>query len=233
MQALEFGWVDLGQRTVISPQCQLAAYDAIALYDQVVQTRTFAHRGDGRRSHWRLPGVVAVLVVVAAIGGLGVATGWFRSSSSPPALADPTTRRTLTGLTAENLRVAAEMSVAYLSNLIVGHSELVGATIVGTFPVFDEDTTSPVGAMVRVGFPAPVPTVTMTLVRSHNGTAEPIESVITNLHGLDVIMMFATHDVVTVGVTPQEADGADPVGATRVAAVDPEQHRGSDFADND
>jgi len=48
-----------------------------------------------------------------------------------------------------------------------------------------------------------------------------------------VIMMFATGDVVTVGVTPHESDGADPARATQVSALGAEQYRDPDFADDD
>jgi len=127
-----------------------------------VPIRTVTRRSDGGATHRRALVVVALLVAVGLIGGFGLTTNPFRSSSSPAGLADPTTRRTLLGLTSDDLRVAEEISVRYLSDLVASHSELVDATVVGTFPVFDEDTALPVGAMVRVSFPMPVPTVTLT-----------------------------------------------------------------------
>jgi len=144
------------------PRRPLVAPGANALY---------AHVGADSNLHspqrWRRNSPQGPLRCCAARCGwidrrVRLTTNPFRSSSSPAGLADPTTRRTLLGLTSDDLRVAEEISVRYLSDLVASHSELVDATVVGTFPVFDEDTALPVGAMVRVSFPMPVPTVTLT-----------------------------------------------------------------------
>jgi hypothetical protein len=181
-----------------------------------------------RTRHVAVAGLVAVMCVAVA-SCQRTPPGGSITLSQP----DPVTRSTLEALSDSQRRQAGSLSAEYVAGLVREHPQLAGLTVTALIPVYDEATPLPVGVMARLSLPSVVPVVTMSLVRSRRGEPEPIESMITNLRGLDVIVLLSSGQVINVGVTPQAGDALVPATATRVRPIDPEQHRDPAFGDDD
>lgn len=129
-------------------------------------------------------------------------------------------------------RVQALITI-YVAGMVRDAPVLAGMRAASISPVYDEQLPRPIGGMVRLELPDVVASVTIDLVRSRNGVPEPVESEITNLRGLDAIVLFDTAAVVSVSIAPLPGDVTDPAAATRARPVDPATHQDPTFGDTD
>lgn len=128
---------------------------------------------------------------------------------------------------------AAAWADRYAAGLGRLHPELRGLRVTTIAPVFDESTPTPIGALVRLVAPSPVPRVTMDLIRSRGERAEQVPAVITRLRALDVIYEFRSGSVSFLGISPQSGEASDPGSATVLEPVAPEQHRDPAFGEDE
>lgn len=138
-----------------------------------------------------------------------------------------------TDLDGAELQRAKAWSSGYTASLVAAHPELVGLVVSGTYPVFDDKTAQPIGALVRMVLPAAVPVVRLDLIRSRGEVPERVPSELTNLRALDVIYEFRGSEVIFLGISPQSGDAADPSTETRARPLEPARHRDPAFGDDE
>ena len=185
----------------------------------------------------RLAATIAGLLVALIGGGACAAPNYpaqpLGATTSTTSPGDPTTRATREPFSRAQLARAQSLASGFVARLVSDTPELTGMTVAAMAPVFDEDTLHPIGAMARLQLPAVVPSVTLGLVRSRAGAPEVVESEITNLYGLDAIILFTTGQMVTLAVAPEASFANDPATATMVRPVAPDSHRSPEFGDTD
>jgi hypothetical protein len=128
---------------------------------------------------------------------------------------------------------ANQFAATFADQLREEHPELATMTLESLTPVFDEQSPAPIGAMARYVVAQPVPSVELDLVRLDHGKPDTVPSEVTNLRALEAIVLFATGEVVHVGISPRATDAADPATATAVRPLDGEGHRNQDFGGNE
>lgn len=202
---------------------------AVALTQQVTTEQPVETTRTGMdRSRRRLATATLVLTAVAAVGcGSGPEPG---SAKVINAVGLRLQRDDLTGA---ELTRATDWAKGYAASLAAAHPELAGLTVNGVFPVFDEATPLPIGAMARLVLPAAVGTVQLELIRSRGEVPERVPSVVTNLRSLDAVYEFQDSEVIFLGVSPLSTDAAQPETATQVRPVSPETHRDPAFGGED
>jgi hypothetical protein len=185
----------------------------------------------------RAPRPSRVLLAAAATVLAGVVTaGCDNGVPEPPSAAVVTAvglRLQRTDLTGPELTRAKSLAEQYVASLVAAHAELTGLTVQGIFPVFDETSPAPVGAMARLVLPATVPSVELDLIRSRNEVPELVPSHITQLRSLDAIFEFGRGRVLFVGLSPLGSDAASPGTIAQARPVDPEAHRDAGFGEDE
>jgi hypothetical protein len=138
-----------------------------------------------------------------------------------------------TDLTGPELQRATTWAAGYAASLIAAHSELAGLRVRGIFPVFDETSPVPIGAMARMVLPTAVPSVELDLIRSKGEVPERVRSEVTQLRALDAVLEFKDAQVSFLGISPLPDDAAHPESAAQARPVDPEAHRDPGFGKED
>jgi hypothetical protein len=136
-------------------------------------------------------------------------------------------------LTGAELQHATALASTYVAALVADHVELAGLKVRGIFPVFDEASPVPIGAMARLVLPGVVPSVEMELIRSKGEVPQRLHTEITDLRSLDAIFEFRGDEVIFLGISPLAGDVSDPANATQARPVDPEAHRDPAFGEDE
>jgi hypothetical protein len=184
----------------------------------------------GAKRGRRLLAVAAMLLLGQAV--VGCDTGGLETPS-PKVITAVGLRLQRNDLSGAELTRATAWAEEYAASLVTDHAELAGLQVRGIFPVFDEASPAPIGAMARLVLPAPVPSVELDLIRSKAEVPQKVRSYVTQLRSLDAIFEFRGGQVIFLGISPLPTDATDPATATQARPDKPESHRDSSFGEDE